>query len=436
MLTDRQRADLHAAIVKYVAHRGYSAAQLAEFLEVGDTSENSVDLEQKWTVLVRLQRRILDLEQQNTKLTAELRSANSTIKEQEVQLSSKQPSNSNGSSQGHTSLANWLPKWPPKHTLYGHRSRITALSFHPNWSLLASSDDNSEIKVWDHEQGELERTLRAHTRAVLGLCFSPVSQLLVSCSADLSIKVFNPKQEFANIRTLAGHEHTISAVTCFHDASPTKREYIASASRDKTVRLWELESGFPVAVLRGHTDWVRCLDFSTTQTGQSVLISSGSDRTVRVYELFNDDTNTNSIASSPTVYEGGHSHVIECCAIAPPTSTQFLNRHLSSDASVDSKLNLFFATAGRDSVISVWHSQHRRPILRLVGHENWVQGVQFHPNGRFMVSVSDDKTMRVWDLATGKLVRTIDAHDHFVTSLAWKGKNIATGSVDQTVKLW
>lgn len=433
MLTDHQRADLHAAIVKYIAQRGYSTAQLAEFLDVGDTSGNSSDLEQKWTVLVRLQRRILDLEQQNTKLTTELKAANSTIKEQEIQLSSKQQHNGNASGSGHTSLANWLPKWPPKQTLYGHRSRVTALSFHPNWSFLASSDDNSEIKVWDYEQGELERTLKAHTRAVLGLCFSPVSHLLVSCSADLSIKVFSPKQDFANIRTLAGHEHTVSAVVSFPDSSPQKREYIASASRDKTVRLWELDSGFPVAVLRGHTDWVRCLDFSTTQSGQPVLISSGSDRTVRLYELFVDD---NSIASAPLVYEGGHSHVIECCAIAPPASTQFLNRHLSSEPSVDSKLNVFFASAGRDSVISVWHSQHRKPILRLVGHENWVQGVEFHPNGRFMVSVSDDKTMRVWDLATGKLVRTIDAHDHFVTGLAWKGKNIATGSVDQTVKLW
>lgn len=93
------------------------------------------------------------------------------------------------------------------------------------------------------------------------------------------------------------------------------------------------------------------------------------------------------------------------------------------------------------------------------GHDNWVRGLAFHPSGLYLLSASDDKTIRIWDLQTGRMSKTIDAHDHFVTCLVWgrtvtggnsagvngddkkeKGKKrvvnvMATGSVDQTIRV-
>lgn len=78
----------------------------------------------------------------------------------------------------------------------------------------------------------------------------------------------------------------------------------------------------------------------------------------------------------------------------------------------------------------------------------------FHPSGKFLLSASDDKTIRTWDLKTGRCLKTLEAHSHFVTCLAWgrappssngaadgtvaaQAVNvIATGSVDQTVRVW
>jgi platelet-activating factor acetylhydrolase IB subunit alpha len=54
-----------------------------------------------------------------------------------------------------------------------------------------------------------------------------------------------------------------------------------------------------------------------------------------------------------------------------------------------------------------------------VGHDNWVRALVFHPSGKYLLSASDDKTIRVWDLKTGRCAKTIEAHSHFVTCLSW-----------------
>ena len=95
------------------------------------------------------------------------------------------------------------------------------------------------------------------------------------------------------------------------------------------------------------------------------------------------------------------------------------------------------------------------------GHDNWVRALVFHPTGKFLLSASDDYTIRVWELTTGRCVKTVQAHSHFVTCLAWgrqapaaasdgsakpngDGKPevekfvnvVASGSVDQKIKIW
>ena len=141
----------------------------------------------------------------------------------------------------------------------------------------------------------------------------------------------------------------------------------------------------------------------------------------------------------------------------------------------------YVATGSRDKTINLWDSRGTL-IKTLIGHDNWVKGLAFHPGGKYLLSCSDDKTIRCWDLTQeGRCVKVIDgAHSHFVTCLKWapsplrsSGVNglvtngsgaggaesprangtpvkkkpetseplsircvIATGSVDQTVKIW
>lgn len=97
----------------------------------------------------------------------------------------------------------------------------------------------------------------------------------------------------------------------------------------------------------------------------------------------------------------------------------------------------YLASGSRDKTIKLWEVKSGRCLITLVGHDNWVTDLAFHPSGKYLFSVSDDKSLRIWDLHQGRCTKKmLDIHSHFVTSVAIKLKTVVTASVDQTVKVW
>lgn len=65
----------------------------------------------------------------------------------------------------------------------------------------------------------------------------------------------------------------------------------------------------------------------------------------------------------------------------------------------------------------MWDVASRSCLFTIIGHDNWVRGLVFHPGGKYVISVSDDKTLRVWDLANKRNTKTLLAHGHFCTTI-------------------
>jgi platelet-activating factor acetylhydrolase IB subunit alpha len=308
----------------------------------------------------------------------------------------------------------WLPRSPARHTLESHRDPITSVAFHPVFSSLASGSEDYTIKIWDWELGELERTVKGHTKAVLDLDFGGPrgGTLLASCSSDLTIKLWDPNDEYKNIRTLPGHDHSVSAVRFIPSGaagSPSSGNLLVSASRDKSLRIWDVSTGYCVKTIRGHADWVR--DVSPSFDGE-YLVSAGNDNTARIWR---------TTSGEPQATLLGHEHHIECCVFAPPASYGYLATLAGQKKPPPPSSSAeFVATGARDKSIRLWDARGTL-IKTLVGHDNWIRGLVFHPGGKYLLSVADDKTLRCWDLSQeGKLVKTLDdTHGHFISCIRW-----------------
>jgi len=74
----------------------------------------------------------------------------------------------------------------------------------------------------------------------------------------------------------------------------------------------------------------------------------------------------------------------------------------------------FLLTAGRDKLIKLFLTQTGEHLHTFYGHDNWVRSLSLHSSGKYLYSASDDKTIRVWDMNSGKEKKKIDAHEHFI----------------------
>ncbi|KAK2765233.1 protein with putative role during mitosis [Arachnomyces sp. PD_36] len=405
LLTNRQAEELHKSIIAYLSANNFedTAGILRKELNLGDDAfdpdiakKYETLLEKKWTSVVRLQKKIMELETKNGALQSEIDNATPAT------LASRR-------NQDPTS---WLPR-SARHSLESHRDTINSVAFHPIFSSIASGSDDCTIKIWDWELGELERTVKGHTRAVLDVDFGGPrgAILLASCSSDMSIKLWGPADEYKNIRTLLGHEHSVSAVRFIPPGATSSGNLLVSASRDKTLRIWDATTGYCMKTLQAHTDWVR--DVYPTFDGR-FLLSTGDDMTVRLWDISGSTPETKLTLV-------GHEHFNECCAIAPPTSYQYLAplSGMKKPPPASSTAE-FMASGSRDKTIRLWDARGTC-LMTLRGHDNWVRAVVFHPGGKYLLSVSDDKTLRCWDLSQeGKCVKILsDAHERFVTCLRW-----------------
>jgi platelet-activating factor acetylhydrolase IB subunit alpha len=413
ILSTKQRDELNLAIIDYLASHGYGESLAAFRKESGLDEADAAPaahisglLEKKWTSTARLQQKILTLESKLQQLEREsIQGAPSRDK--------RRPDE-------------WIPRPPERFQLTGHRFPVTRVVFHPVYSVIASSSEDSTIKIWDFESGEFERSLKGHTDAVQDIRFDNSGKQLVSCSADMTIKIWDFTGSYDCLKTLKGHDHNISSVAFL----PTG-DFVVSASRDKMIKLWDVSSGYCVQNFSGHADWVRMI---RVNSDGSYFASCSNDKTVKVWCV-----KTKSLR----VTLHGHEHVVECIAWVPDTHATAIAgadgkaEGRANGESVEAQLSLLIS-GSRDRSIRFWNVFAGSCLFVLQGHDNWVRGLCLHPSGKMLLSVSDDKTLRIWTLEQRRCTKQIDAHTQFVTSLDFHHKlpYVATSSVDTTVKIW
>ncbi|QSJ21001.1 AAA-like domain-containing protein [Nostoc sp. UHCC 0702] len=247
-----------------------------------------------------------------------------------------------------------------------------------------------------------KNTLEGHSSQVYSVAISSDGKTIASASWDKTIKLWDTATGKL-IRTLTGHSASVYGVAISSDGKT-----IASASNDKTIKLWDTATGKIIRTLTGHSASVSGIAFSSD--GKTIA-SASLDKTIKLW-----DTATGKLIRTFTGYS----------AASPVSGVA-----ISSDGKT-------IASASDDKTIKLWDTATGKLIRTLTGHSALVSGVAISSDGKTIASASDDKTIKLWDTATGKLIRTLTGHSSYVFGVAFSsdGKTIASASVDKTIKLW
>jgi WD40 repeat protein/energy-coupling factor transporter ATP-binding protein EcfA2 len=335
--------------------------------------------------------------------------------------------------------------------LFGHDSGVTSLVFSPDGKTIASASFDNTIKLWSQD-GKLLNTFSGHDNwvrsvvfspdgktndVVTYVAFSPDGKTIASASQDRTIKLWN--RDNNQSKTFLNHSEPIWSLVFSPDG-----KMIASASQDRTVKLWNLESK-RVQTFSGHSEDVNSVAFSPD--GKTIA-SASDDKTIKLWSregqllttLSGHSDAVWSVAFSPngkTIASAGADQVIKLWQNSKDEELIAPASHSGQvDSAVFSPDGKTIASASVDKTIKLWNLEGK-VLNTLSGHKNIVWNVAFSPDGKTIASASDDKTIKLWNLE-GQELKTISGHSGGVTYIAFSpnGKTIASASRDKTIKLW
>lgn len=161
----------------------------------------------------------------------------------------------------------------------GHFDATNALSYSPDGSKVVTASDDGKIKIWDVVSGFCLTTFEEHTSAVTAVKFAKKGQVLFSASLDGTVKAWDLIR-YRNFRTFTATERIkFSAL-----AVDPSGEVICASSQDTfDIYVWSVQTSQLIETLSGHRGPVSCLSFGVES---SVLASASWDKTVRVWSLF------------------------------------------------------------------------------------------------------------------------------------------------------
>jgi len=284
-------------------------------------------------------------------------------------------------------------------TLSGHKGIIHDIAFNSTGEFLASVSFQEKIGyLWETKTGKILRNFAGHNEGILKVIFSYDSKQLATSSMDKSIRIWNVDSG-QPLRLLRGHQNMVFGLRFI-----TEKRLI-SASFDRTLRIWNADSGVTMRVLQGHEAGV-----GDIVTHEEQIFSSSNDGTVRRWDMVLSHQQVVNLPSEPF-----------STAITPDGKNVMVGF-------ADGTLRLYSLP---DTQL-LWEYGE--------AHTNTVTRLTFNTDGNLLASASFDKTSKLWQVQDNKLQeqQTFTGHDIGVYAVAFSpdSKTLATAGYDGHIGLF
>jgi WD40 repeat protein len=260
----------------------------------------------------------------------------------------------------------------------------TSVTYSPDGKDLITTSNDRSVRIWD-PTGTLRRTFNNHVNMSYMAAVSPNGKLAVSCAHETQVRVW----DYTNCRELRNFKADDSYAVWAVAFSPDGK-YVATAGQDKSVRLFNPDTGDEVRRFAGHTDVVNTVAFAPD--GRS-LISAGNDKVLRMWEI--------STGKERMKLEG-HTNYVRSVVYSRDGRT--------------------IASGGYDNVIRLWDAYTGKELRKLEGHKQSVWCLAFAPGDKYLASGSDDRLVKVWtvDKLTGRKAAAAAKLTEKQVAAAWK----------------
>lgn len=346
---------------------------------------------------------------------------------------------------------------------------VRAIAYSPTGDSFAAglwdSANSGNIRVYNAETGEETRRLYGHTDILTDITFTSDGRRIVSASWDKTVRIWDI-QRGTESQSFTGFEDRIMSLSISPDDSfllisqgniGDNYQYV-SASNNNNVWWWDMSNRDQLAVYRNYEDWHWAVDINPDgtlaasgggplrlptdlsmldvgvriwqiETGEDVLVLKAHTDTVDSVKFHPDGKHifTSSWDGTIILWDLGTGEIVRTYT----HGDRIFKIGLNADASL-------LVSGGADDVARVWRTDTGEEILVLSGHTNDVNGVNFSPDGKTIVTASSDQSVRLWDAQTGTLLKTFIGHTNSANEAIFTpdGENVISTSWDDTVRLW